>query len=119
MKKSLFTAALLLTAWSYAGASVNTDAAKDNYTETQWEHYAAAEFAGGTGTKDDPYLIATPEQFAKLAVEIENLAADDNNWDNMYTDGVYFLQTADLVFNNDVMGKTEDIRRHRLSGWRV
>lgn len=106
MKKSLFTAALLLTAWSYAGASVNTDAAKDNYTETQWEHYAAAEFAGGTGTKDDPYLIATPEQFAKLAVEIENLAADDNNWDNMYTDGVYFLQTADLVFNNDVMGKT-------------
>lgn len=116
MKKPLITAALLLTALPYAAASVNTDAAKTNYTESQWEHYAAEEYAGGTGTKDDPYLIATPEQFAKLAVEIENLAFDDDNWDNMYTDGVYFLQTADLVFNADVMGKTSWDEYGDLSG---
>ncbi len=103
MKKTLFTAALLVAAFTSATASVNTDAAKTNYTEDQWEHYAADEFAGGTGTKEDPYLIATPEQFVKMAVEIENLAFDDNNWDNMYTDGVYFLQIADLVFNDGVM----------------
>lgn len=106
MKKTLFTAVLVTVAFTGASASVNTDAAKDNYTENQWEHYAAAEFAGGTGTKEDPYLIATPEQFAKLAVEIENLAWDDNNWDNMYTEGVYFLQIADLVFNDGVMQRT-------------
>lgn len=106
MRKTLFTAALLLGALTSANASVNTDAAKTNYTDTQWEYYAAAEFAGGTGTKDDPYLIATPGQFAKIAVEVENLAFDDNNWDNMYSDGVYFKQVADLVFNDDVLGKT-------------
>ena len=43
MRKTLFTAALLLGALTSANASVNTDAAKTNYTDTQWEYYAAAE----------------------------------------------------------------------------
>lgn len=100
------TAALLaLPATSAMAQSANTTAAATNYTLTQWEHYAADNYAGGTGTAEDPYLISTPEQFMKLAVEVENLAQLDDNWDGDYTKGVYFKQTADLVFNDDVTGK--------------
>ena len=103
---SMLTAALLATSATSAMAqSANTQNAKTNYAATQWEYYAADNYAGGTGTADDPYLIATPEQFMKLAVEIENLGAVDDNWDGDYTKGVYFKQTADLVFNNDIIGK--------------
>ena len=35
--------------------------------DTKWDDYAATEFAGGTGTKDDPYRIENGEQLAKLA----------------------------------------------------
>lgn len=34
-----------------------------------WADFAAAAYEGGSGTKDDPYQIATPEQLAKLAVD--------------------------------------------------
>ena len=39
---------------------------------TQWKDYAAADFAGGTGTQEDPYLIETAEQFAKIAADVSN-----------------------------------------------
>ncbi len=42
---------------TYAAASEN------------WITYAADSYAGGTGTADDPYQIATPEQLAKLAAD--------------------------------------------------
>lgn len=109
MKKTftfLMTAALCAASTVSALAqSANTTNAATNYTTTQWEHYAADNFAGGTGTADDPYLIATPEQFMKLAVEIENLGAVDDNWDGDYTKGKYFKQTADLVFNEGILSK--------------
>ena len=34
-----------------------------------WTDYAAAAFAGGSGTKADPYQIATAEQLALLATD--------------------------------------------------
>lgn len=34
-----------------------------------WADFAATAYEGGSGTKDDPYQIATPEQLAKLAVD--------------------------------------------------
>lgn len=109
MKKtftSLLTVALLAApATDSMAQSANTTKAATNYTLTQWEHYAADNFAGGSGTAEDPYLISTPEQFMKLAVEIENLGALDDNWDGDYTKGKYFRQTADLVFNENVAGK--------------
>lgn len=37
-----------------------------------WSDYAATDFAGGTGTVDDPYKIATAEQLAKLAADINS-----------------------------------------------
>lgn len=39
--------------------------------EGNWADYAADAFAGGTGAKDDPYLIATAEQLAKLAADVK------------------------------------------------
>lgn len=103
---SLMMAALFASSASDALAqSANTTNAATNYADTKWEHYAADNYAGGTGTADDPYLISTPEQFMKLAVEVENLGEVDDNWDGEYTKGKYFKQTADLVFNEDVLKK--------------
>lgn len=101
----MITALFASSAMNVWAQSANTTNAATNYSETQWEHYAADNYAGGTGTKDDPYLISTPEQFMKLAVEIENLGQVDDNWDSDYTKGKYFKQTADLMFNEGVMNK--------------
>ena len=101
----MLTALFASSAANALAQSANTTNAATNYTETQWEHYAADNYAGGTGTADDPYLISTPEQFMKLAVEVENLGAVDDNWDGDYSKGKYFKQTADLVFNEDVLKK--------------
>lgn len=101
----MMTALFASSAMNVLAQSANTTNAATNYADTQWEHYAADNYAGGTGTADDPYLIATPEQFMKLAVEVENLGAVDDNWDGDYSKGKYFKQTADLVFNQDVLKK--------------
>lgn len=37
-----------------------------------WTDYAAAAFAGGSGTKADPYQIATAEQLALLAADVNS-----------------------------------------------
>lgn len=103
MKKIFTTAALVIAAVTGANASINTDNATTSYTATQWEYYAAAEYGGGTGTADDPYIIATPEQLMKLAVEINNKGFDDNNWEDMYSAGKYWKQTADIVLNENVL----------------
>ena len=44
--------------------------AADNVPDSVWTDYAAAEFAGGTGTETDPYQIATAEQLAKLSKDV-------------------------------------------------
>lgn len=43
-----------------------------------WTDYAAETFAGGTGTKDDPYLVETAEQLAKIAKDV-NDGSDEYN----------------------------------------
>ena len=50
--------------------------------DTKWDDYAATEFAGGTGTKDDPYRIENGEQLAKLAKDVSE--------GNTYYKGKYF-----------------------------
>lgn len=82
-------------------STANTDAAATNYTSDQWEHYASTYFAGGSGTESDPYLIETPEQLMKLAVEIENKAVVEANFGDGYSKGKYFKQTKDIVLSDD------------------
>ncbi len=52
-----------------------------------WDGTVASEFAGGTGTEDAPYLIATPAQLAYLAQQVNGGEAYE---------GKYFIQTEDF-----------------------
>ena len=75
--------------------------AKAETTEEEskkWSDYVAESFASGTGTKEDPYQIATPEQFAKLAVDVNSGVPNDNK----YHCGEYFELKNDI----DLSGKT-------------
>ncbi len=62
-----------------------------------WPDYRAESFAGGSGTIADPYQIATAEQLALLAEEVNN--------GNGYS-GKYFIQTANID-----LGKSETYGR--------
>ncbi len=54
-----------------------------------WDGTIATEYAGGSGTFTDPYLISTPEQLALL---VTTSGAD--------TSGKYYRLTADMYLNN-------------------
>ena len=60
---------------------------------------AMAQFAGGSGTQNDPYLIATAEQFNKMG----------GNQDGNTTQDKYYKQTADLMFDNSNKTKFKEI----------
>ena len=60
---------------------------------------AMAQFAGGSGIQNDPYLIATAEQFNEMG----------GNQDGNTTQGKYYKQTADLMFDNSNKTKFKEI----------
>lgn len=53
-----------------------------------WSGRLAKEYAGGSGTKADPYLIATPEQLAKLVANV------------LDSKGKYYKLVADIYLND-------------------
>lgn len=55
--------------------------------EGVWTDHATSNFAGGTGTEDDPYQIATAEQLAKLSKDVREGTSYQGN---------YFILTADI-----------------------
>ena len=75
---------------SYANATAN--ASSENFTATaatgDWNSYAAGSYGGGDGSIGNPYLIATPEQLARLSL--------DAAFDPTFSAGKYFTQVADL-----------------------
>ena len=44
--------------------------ADDGVPATAWRDYAAADFAGGSGTETDPYRITDGAQLAKIAKDV-------------------------------------------------
>ena len=64
-------------------------------TTKKWTDFTAADFAGGSGTKDDPYQIATAGQLAKLASEVNSGVPEQTH------SGEYFKLTAPI----DLSGK--------------
>lgn len=58
----------------------------------EWTDYAAGSFASGKGTKEDPYIINSPEQLAKLAKDINSGIADQEYTHNKE----YFLLGNDI-----------------------
>ena len=71
-----------------------TTARADVATE-KWTDFDAPDFAGGAGTKDDPYQIATAGQLAKLAKEVNSGIPEQTH------SGEYFKLTAPI----DLSGK--------------
>ncbi len=71
------------------------DVAKDKSSWGDTTNYEAADtsvFAGGSGTEEDPYQIATEAQLRYLAESIN----EDVSWE-----GVYFVQTADITLSDE------------------
>ena len=58
----------------------------------------ASAYAGGDGTKENPYQISTAGELAKLAQDVN--AGD--NWSR----GKYFVLTADIVINENLLSKS-------------
>ena len=69
--------------------------ARADVTTEKWTDIAASDFAGGTGIKDDPYQIATAQQLAKLAEEVNSGIYGQTH------SGEYFKLTAPI----DLSGK--------------
>ena len=76
-------------------------------------HTAAQEFAGGSGTAEDPYQIADVSQLVLLGEKMEEEA---ETYDYDYTNACYVL-TADLDLN-DVSGDADYQRQVPEYGWR-
>ena len=72
----------------------SVSAAEDwEYNKTRYPN-----FSGGSGTKDDPYLISTAQDLASLTY-----MSSFNFRDYTYYEGIYFKQTADIVLNDNVV----------------
>ncbi len=69
--------------------------ARADVTTEKWTDFAATDFAGGSGTKDDPYQIANAQQLAKLASEVNSGVPGQTHL------GEYFKLTAPI----DLSGK--------------
>lgn len=65
-----------------------------SYSQEYWTNVAAKSFDSGTGTEEDPYIINTPEQLAKLSAD---LVANDMDYEE-----TYFRLDSDI----DLAGKT-------------
>ena len=68
-KQTLLTIVLSLC---MVAASLPNIVLADVKSQDRWTDYAAASFDGGSGTKADPYKIATAEQLALLAKEVNS-----------------------------------------------
>lgn len=69
--------------------------AKKKAVYGDFSNYGTADttkFSGGTGTKDDPYVISTKEQLKYLSGSVN----EDVSWS-----GVYFVQTADIDLSGE------------------
>lgn len=75
-----------------ADNSVIESSGNDGTVGGVWSGKPANNYAGGTGKKNDPYLIETPEQLYKMV--IEHCIANDPE------PGAYYELTADIYLND-------------------
>jgi len=69
-----------------------------------WDGTVAESYAGGNGTKDNPYQISNGNELAKLAYDVRNKYK--------FSRGKYFRLTADIVMAENVMAADEETLRH-------
>ena len=63
-----------------------------------WDGRSSEAYAGGTGTEDDPYLIANGAQLYQLALDGNNSSMDGNYYKS--TKGLYYKLTQDIDMGN-------------------
>lgn len=71
-----------------------------------WEYNNNTKFSGGSGTQNDPYIIETAQDLASLSYLTSYSLTSSKTFD-----GIYFLQTADIVLNDDVV-KSASVDAH-------
>lgn len=74
----------LLLSLIFCFAMVPMTAMAAEAPEGVWTDYAADSFESGTGTQADPYVIATAEQLAKLAVDVNSGVANVSHSDEYF-----------------------------------
>ncbi len=80
----------LLLSLIFCFAMVPMTAMAAEAPEGVWTDYAADSFESGTGTQTDPYVIATAEQLAKLAVDV------NSGVDSVSHSGEYFVLSGNI-----------------------
>ncbi|MDD6234322.1 MAG: hypothetical protein PUB17_03995 [Lachnospiraceae bacterium] len=93
LKQMILTIALSLC---MAAACLPKAVSADDTPQGRWTDYAAASFDGGSGTKADPYKIATAEQLALLAKEVNSGVYGSTHTKE------YFILTADIDLSGHV-----------------
>ena len=93
LKQTLLTIVLSLC---MVAASLPNIVSADVKSQDRWTDYAAASFDGGSGTKADPYKIATAEQLALLAKEVNSGVVGKTH------EGEFFILTADIDLSGHV-----------------
>lgn len=68
---------------------------QESTVESGWDGTAATAFAGGTGTKEDPYQISNAAELEYLAEQSNQIAAVNKK----VFEGVYFILTDDIDLN--------------------
>jgi hypothetical protein len=75
----------------------------------KWIDYASGDFAGGSGTEEDPYLIDTARRLAQLAYVVNNDIGD--------SDGIKFSTKSYKLIKNIDLGAHEWISIGYLNYW--
>ncbi len=64
-----------------------------------WDGTVASGFDYGTGTEDDPYIIATADELAYLAYSVNTHTGSD--WSTAYSSKDYFVLENDIILNSN------------------
>ncbi len=98
---------LMVIMMSFVGCTKekDVDASSNSFVEYEYTNRdlrepkyitPATDFAGGSGTKEDPYKISNAEQLALLGKNIEETSYDSKT----NFDSAYYVLTADISLNN-------------------
>lgn len=99
--------------WSFQMPESSVTATASFYRDPNrllvWDGSTAWEFAGGTGTEEDPYLISDGEELALLA--------KITNYDASKTKDVYYKLTEDVYLNEPLLDENYELKGTPENMW--
>ena len=99
--------------WSFTMPESSVTATASFYCDPNqllvWNGSTAWDFSGGTGTKDDPYLISDGEELALLA--------KITNYDASTTKDVYYKLTDDIHLNEPLLDENYELKGTPANMW--